>query len=366
MRILIDGGCWTNGRGYGRFTRELLGALALAPRHDYIVLVEQHARPQFSLPFPAVFVETTRPTDHAATSAGRRTLRDLLAFSGAALRISPDAVFFPSVYSYFPLIRPLPAIVGIHDTMADRFPQFAFDSRAQQRFWRWKVRLALWQCRDVLTVSQYSSTTITSYWGIPSQRIHVIPEGPAAIFRSLGMERRNMVLAVGGISPNKNLGTLIRAFAKVRAGAELVIAGDYESDGFKTCYGELAELAKDRPVRFTGRITDQELCSLYNEASVLAFPSIEEGFGLPAVEAMACGLPVVAHHGHALAEVAGDAALLVNATDEQELAGAVNRLLEDPSLAESLSARGRERVANRYSWERSAAALQDIFESIWK
>jgi glycosyltransferase involved in cell wall biosynthesis len=364
MRILIDGGCWTNGRGYGRFTRELLAALARAPSHEYIVLLEEQARRDFALPLQAAFVELSQPVGQGATSSGRRSIRDVLAISRAAARERADAVFFPSVYSYFPLRPRSRGLVGVHDTMADRFPQFAFDSSAQERFWRWKMRLALAQCHDILTVSQYSRRSIESHWSIPSNRIHVIQEGPSPIFRPLDVPKRKVVLTVGGISPNKNLASLIRAFEKVRSGFELVIAGDYESDRFKTCYAELAQLAEGKPVRFTGRVSDEELWHLYNEAMVLAFPSLEEGFGLPAVEAMACGLPVVAHDGHASAEIVDNAGVLVNATDENELAAGLNRVLDNPSLAAELRIKGMQRAA-QYSWDRAAKQLENVFESIW-
>jgi alpha-1,3-rhamnosyl/mannosyltransferase len=163
MRILIDGGCWTNARGYGRFTRELLAALARAPRHDYVVLLEEQAREEFSLPLKPIFVKLVQSVGEAATSSSRRSVRDLLAMSAAVARQRPDAVFFPSVYSFFPLMPPRRALLGVHDTMADRFPAFAFDSRTQQRFWRWKMRLALSQCRDIVTVSQYSKDTIAAH-----------------------------------------------------------------------------------------------------------------------------------------------------------------------------------------------------------
>jgi glycosyltransferase involved in cell wall biosynthesis len=365
MRILIDGGCWTNTRGYGRFTRELLSALARAPRHHYTVLLEEEAREEFRIPMEAVFVKLAQTVNEAATSSGRRSLRDLLAMSWQAARLHPEAVFFPSVYSFFPLLPRRRALLGVHDTMADRFPEFAFDSHAQQRNWRWKMHLALSQCRHVVTVSQYSKGTIASHWKLSPDRIHVIPEGPAAVFQPRDLPKRDIVLCVGGISPNKNIAALIRAFRKVRSGHELVIIGDYESDGFKSCYSELSALAHGMPVRFAGRITDQELCRYYNEARLLAFPSLEEGFGLPAVEAMACGLPVVAHNAHALAEVVGDAGLLVNATAEEELAAGINRVLDGPELAAQLRAKGLER-ASRYSWDRAAVELQNIFDSIWK
>ncbi len=365
MRILIDGGCWTNGRGYGRFTRELLAALAHSPRHDYAVLLEEQARDEYSLPFPAACVKLSRSVGEAATSGGRRSVRDLLAMSAAAWRQRAEAIFFPSVYSYFPIWPGSRALVGVHDTMADRFPEYAFDSGAQQRFWRWKMRLALAQCRDILTVSEYSKRSIIGHWGMAPERIHVIPEAAGAIFQPRETLKQNVILSVGGVSPNKNLAALIRAFRKLPPGFELLIVGDYQSDGFKNCYSELAALATNMPVRFAGRVSDDELCRLYNEAALLAFPSVEEGFGLPAVEAMACGLPVVAHRGHAVAEVLADAGVLVDATDEAELAAALARVLDDPLLRERMRQKGFER-ARQFTWARAAEELQRIFDSIWK
>ena len=364
MRILIDGGCWTNNRGYGRFTRELLKALARKPRHDYTVLIERSAQADFSLPLRAVTVDPSRPIRQAASSSSHRSARDILTMSRAVAAQKPDAVFFPSVYSYFPLIGPARALIGIHDTMADRFPQYAFNSPGQRRFWRWKTRLALWQCRDILTVSNYSRQSIVSYWKVPADRVRVIPEAPAGVFHQLQVERRDIILAVGGISPNKNLDTLIRAFARIGRPCELVIVGDYESDGFKSCYEELQPLAAGLPVRFTGWVSDEALCRLYSEARVLAFPSLEEGFGLPAVEAMACGLPIVAHGAHAVAEVVGDAGLLVDARNAGQLAEALERVLNDADLAAAMSRKGLER-AQGFSWDRAADQLQDIFDSIW-
>src|SRR5215471_13251091 len=103
MRILIDGGCWSNARGYGRFTRELLRALAHAPRHEYTVLLEEQSREDYGLSLPAVFVKPSMPAGEAATSSGRRSIRDLLLMSSAAARARPAGLFFPSVYSYFPI-----------------------------------------------------------------------------------------------------------------------------------------------------------------------------------------------------------------------------------------------------------------------
>lgn len=370
MRVGIDGGCWANRRGYGRFLHDLVGALVEERRHEYTIFLDEpgyRAFPHGSAIRP-VLVRTSKAVGDAAAADGRRSLPDLLRFGLAAAREPIDIFFYPTVYSYFPLPRRVPILLGVHDTMADRFPELAFASKRQQQFWNWKVRLALRQADAVLTVSQYAKRSIQEFHRVPPDRIHTMYEGPSRVFRSMDVPppAAPFVLAVGGLSPNKNLETLLRAFALIlrqRPDCRLIIVGDYESDHFKSSYHSLAALARqidagDR-IQFTGYIADEELVRLYNQASVLAFPSLEEGFGLPAVEAMACGLPVVASNAHALAEIVGDAGLLVDGRDESALAEAILRILGDPVLAADLRERSLARSTD-FSWRTAARQLESI------
>jgi glycosyltransferase involved in cell wall biosynthesis len=375
VHIGIDGGCWSNRRGYGRFLRELLQALAAEDGGNrYSVFLDSGSQGDFDLggPFRAVPVRTAEGVAAGAHASGRRSVTDLLRMSRAVARERLDLFFFPSVYSYFPLLRRVPMLLGVHDTIADRNPRFSFASQRQERFWRWKVRLALAQARAVLTVSNYSRRSIAEHFGFPSSKIRVLYEGASPVFRRMAPppERGRYILYAGGISPNKNLDTLIRAYARMEArgdGLKLVLVGDYKSDGFKSCHAELCRLVRELgltgEVEFTGFVPDEDLCRLYNGASAFAMPSLDEGFGLPALEAMACGAPVVVAGGHALEEIAGGAGLVVGPRDEAGLAGAMDRVVRSPEVARALSDRSLRRAAE-FSWGKAARQLVGIFSEV--
>jgi glycosyltransferase involved in cell wall biosynthesis len=373
MRVGVDGGCWSNRRGYGRFLREILDALARVDRkNEYIVFLDPPSFRTFHLRerFQPVLVELDEPVTQAASAEGRRSVRDLLRMGRAVARQRLDLLFFPSVYSYFPVLRRLPVLVCIHDTIPERDPKLHFQSWRQSLFWRAKVRLALMQATLVLTVSEYSKRCLGEILGVPAGKVRVIYEGTSAklVRIDAGAAEHPYVLYVGGFSPHKNLPTLVRAFSRLRArsrGLRLILAGDYHADSFKGAAGELQTLVSDlglsNEVVFTGFVPDEELCRLYNGASVVALPSLDEGFGLPALEAMTCGIPVVAGSGNALEEVVGDAGVLVQPHDEPALAAAIDRIVEDGAYAQELSRRALARAA-RFSWDGAAAELMRIFQ----
>jgi glycosyltransferase involved in cell wall biosynthesis len=373
MHIGIDGGCWNNRRGYGRFFRELLTALAKNDgRNRYTIFLDRSSYESFpgQEQFRPRLVETSRSVSDAATADSRRSLTDLFRMGWAVSQEDLDLFFFPSVYSYFPLLRPVPAIIGIHDTIADRNPHFAFQSKRQELAWRCKVRLALVQARTVLTVSEYSKRCVQQWLKVPANRIRVVYEAASPRFHRDANSPPGppYILYVGGISPNKNLSTLIRAFAHLEArarGTSLILVGDYESDGFKTCYSELKTLVGDLmledQIRFTGFIPDEELCRLYNGASLFVLPSFDEGFGLPAIEAMACGLATIVSTGNALEEVVGDTGISVDPHDEAALAGEMDRLLRNPQLRQNLGEKAARRAAE-FSWDSTALQLLRVFE----
>ena len=372
MRVGIDGGCWSNQRGYGRFIREVMKALGeVSSSHRYTVYLDSSSYPLFDLkaPFEARRVATSQGVAQSATADSHRSLRDLLRMS-LAVTEPLDLFFFPSVYSFFPLLRRIPVIVGIHDTIADRNPQFSFSSQKQRWLWSAKVRLALAQADTILTVSQYSKRSIAEWFHVPAGRIAVVQEAASPQFHVRHFEPppRPFALYAGGISPNKNLGLLIRAFSRSDArsrGAQLVLAGDYTSDRFKGNYAELkalvAELDVGRQVVFTGFVPDEELCRLYNTCTVFVMPSLDEGFGLPAIEAMSCGRPVIVSYGNSLEELVGDAGLTVNPHNVEELAAAIDRIFSCEDLRRSLAGRAIQR-ASEFSWETAARQLLELFE----
>src|SRR5579863_6709185 len=375
MQIGIDGCCWNHGRGFGRFLREVLPALGRAEAaHSYHVYLDSSSYPSFDLgpPFRAHRVATQKGVIESATETNHRSLRDIAAMS-RSVREPLDLFFFPSVYSYFPLLRRIPMFVGIHDTIADRNPRFAFSSKKQEWLWRLKVRAALAQADAIVTVSEYSRRSIMEWFQVAASKVVVIQEAASSIFRpgSYPPPRRPFALYVGGISPNKNLPALIRSFAQTGArlrGAQLILAGDYDSDQFKGNYAEvrslITELGLESDVILTGLVTDSELCRLYNTCTVFVMPSLDEGFGLPVVEAMSCGRAVIVSRGNSLEEVIADAGILVDPQSIEQIADAIDRVFSDEELRCSLGERALGR-ANEFSWDRSARQLLKVFEEIY-
>ena len=177
LRIGIDGGCWSNWRGYGRYTRNLLSALAARDDgNEYLMFMDRESAAANDLPpgFKAVVVELSEAPGTAASADGRRRIGDLLRMSRAVAQHRLDAFFFPSVYTYFPLIRPVPTIVAIHDVIAERHPGMIFPNPRAQFFWRAKLALARWQARMILTVSDHARAGICEQFKLPARKVRVI------------------------------------------------------------------------------------------------------------------------------------------------------------------------------------------------
>jgi glycosyltransferase involved in cell wall biosynthesis len=231
----------------------------------------------------------------------------------------------------------------------------------------------------VATVSEEVSRTLIQHFQTPREKLTVIPNGVGAHFRRItdpilldatrhkfGL-KHPLVLGVGTLEPRKNHIGLIKAFYqahKKKSGpAMLAIAG-----GQGWLYEEtqqlVEELKLERHVRFLGRVTDLELVTLYSMADVFAFPSFFEGFGIPPLEAMACGAPVITSNTSALPEVVDDAAIQVDPRDISALAEAITRLLEDEHLREELGQKGYQRV-QQYTWATSARKMLAVYKGLY-
>jgi glycosyltransferase involved in cell wall biosynthesis len=233
-----------------------------------------------------------------------------------------------------------------------------------------------------MTVSAASKRDLESIFRIPEERIDVVSEAASQPFSRLSAPSRAqsarachgisegvpLFLTVGGLSPHKNVLALLRSF-EVLLGehpeVELAIVGDTSGEGFYDNVAELRSFVGERPrlrrqVRFTGYLPDDDLVALYNDATALVFPSLWEGFGLPAIEAMACGLPVLASDRGSLPEVIGTAGLFFDPNSREEMTAAMNRLLCDGSLHSDLSRRALERTAE-FTWDRGAQLVEESF-----
>lgn len=268
-------------------------------------------------------------------------------------------------------------VVTIHDLWLDRHPEYSTKPFGQRASF-YRTKRTAWRARKVITVSEYSARDIELLYGLPRDRIVVIPNGvaddfrPAADASSLSDFRSRFafptdrfILFVGGADPRKNHRTFLRAYAQHSnrlAEYSLVLVGDPVHR-----FGDMAQTARacglERRVVCTGRLSVSDLRLLYSHADVFVFPSIYEGFGIPVLEAMACGAPVITSNTTALPEVAGDAAVLVNPENTEELADAIIRVLEDSDLRATLRAMGFER-ARRFTWERAAQRTLAVYREI--
>jgi glycosyltransferase involved in cell wall biosynthesis len=276
-----------------------------------------------------------------------------------ALRVRAAAIYNPA--NLAPLASPR-NVVQIHDAVALRHPEWY--SRPYVTWQRRVLPQIARRAALVITVSEFSRAELSEFLGVPVQRVRVVPGGvderfhpavdPEPLKRALGLERP-YVLAVGDRGPRKNLTALGPLIAPLRAeGIELVVAGG----------GRGHQLGAPLPgARDVGYVADEQLPALYAGALAFVLPSLHEGFGLPALEAMASGVPVVASTRGALPEVIGNAGLLVDPSDAEALTAAVMTAAADETERERLRGEGRV-LASRYTWERAARGVHGCISGL--
>lgn len=331
--------------------------------------------------------KTSQAATEAASASGRRSIADMMAMRRAVAGEALDVMFFPAVYSYFPVARPVPCVVAFHDVIAETLPRLIFETRRSRLFWNIKCRLAARRSARVITVSKASKEGLMRLYGFPTEKVCAISEAAAELFASQAGEPRidqgvlrrygvhdgkRYLLYVGGISPHKNLDSLISAFARVvrepgHSDVRLLLVGDDAGDAFRTCHeelsGQIERLSLGESVEFLGYVPDDDLVHLYGAAQAFVLPSFLEGFGLPVVEAMSCGAAVLASDRGSLPEVLDGAGHLFDPSDVESIADALRRVLSDDSYRGELRARSVRR-AGAFSWERSARQLIDLFHEI--
>jgi len=379
MRIGIDASCWWSRRGFGRFTRELLKAMfAASSGHEFYLFVDREPEPDMLVPgVHIVPVKISRPVTEAAVALGSRSVSDVLSFSRAASTASLDIMFFPAVYSWFPLRPGMTSVVTLHDAIAEHFPDMIFPDKKGRLFWTLKMRLARWQATRIMTVSNAAKLEIEEYLGIKASKIDVVSEAADPRFVRVTDKARlaeararaglpaeaRMIVYVGGLAPHKNIPGLLQGLVgAIKKGGlddvHLALVGDIEGDGFHSHFEELSALVEREPhlqgrVHFTGYVSDDDLVALYSDALALTLPSFSEGFGLPAIEAMACGVPVLASSAGSVPEVVGDAGLYFDPNDVSQITDAIYRLASDTGTVSALKTKALDR-SRQFTWERAA------------
>jgi len=368
MRIAIDAKALGSKTGGDEtYMRNLSRTLAaIDPGNDYILFLNQ--------PLPDSYV-----ADAGIERMRRIVLREKL------FRRIPISMPLAVVREHINVLHaqyagppfcPAPVVVTIHDLSFEHYPQF-FDRGALLQL-RASVPLSIRRAAAVLTVSEFSKRDIVRRYCVPSERVFVAPNAPEPTFQQMHdiarleevRERydtgKHYILCVGNLQPRKNLRTLIDAYVRLRQADairhKLVLVG---RKGW--LYDDIFATARasgfSNELVFTDYVPQKDLVAMYNAADLFVYPSIFEGFGIPPLEAMACGTPVVTSNTSSLPEVVGDAALTVDPLDVEALAGAITRVLNDMDLQSNLTVLGLRRAA-LFSWDATARTILDVYRGV--
>jgi len=367
LRIAIDAHSVGTGLGGNEsYATNLIEALAAIDQENrYTLYVTKRAAVErFSNRWPNFSVRSTLP--HTPFIRIPLTL-------SAELRRNPVDVLH--VQFTAPPFSPCPVVVSIHDLSFEHLPQtFTWRSRKQLRI---TVRRSAREAAQVIALSEYARKDIIDTYQVNPAKISAIPLAAAAHFRPIKDDRElqrvrqtygidgDYILAVGAIQPRKNLGRLVAAYARLRGAKpevklpKLVLAGKCAWLYDETLRA-IKELELSASVIVTGYVTESDLPALYSGALCFVYPSYFEGFGLPPLEAMQCGVPVIVGDKTSLPEVVGNAGMLVDPFDVDALAAAIEKVLSDSDLRAQLSVQGLAR-AKLFNWQETARQTLAVY-----
>jgi glycosyltransferase involved in cell wall biosynthesis len=354
--------------GIGTYIRNLLRQLARLDRQsEYVLLCRPEDREAL-----ASLGENFRAVSE---TAGNYSIAEQLKVP-LALRREGVTLFHAPHYVLPPLVR-CQSVVTIHDCIHLMFPQY-LPNRAALAYARTSIAMAARRASRVITVSESSKRDILRFVDAPPEKIDVIynayderfavepREEDVVRVRERFQLTDEFVLYAGNVKPHKNLERLIQAFDLVRRRGldhlKLVVIGD-EVSKYAALRRAVHRHQLHKYVRFLGYLPEETLAVMYRLAAVFVFPSLYEGFGLPPLEAMASGTPVVTSNVSSLPEVAGDAARLVDPYDPEAIADGIHTVLTDEAARRSLRLKGLER-ARQFSWETSVRRVRDIYAEV--
>lgn len=380
MRIAVDAHAASHPQpgGFKTYTDRIINHVPpLDPENNYLIYLDRSAYKVPSCAYKNVMVRVIEPRIPGIGAALREQFL-------VPRRLKADGVSLAHfTTNTSPFLMHCPAVLTVHDTISwiEPPPQFRPDLRESTKRWgmyvynRYASMAAARRAIRVITVSEYSRKEIIDRFGFSPRRVTVTYEAPSEIFHPIpGSSARDSVqarfgldqpflLALSSASPRKNIQGLLAAYAslqpEMREAFQLVIVWTH---------GLWKTHIKDQSIRlgiqgrvvFLDSVQDEDLVQLYNATSLFVFPSLSEGFGLPPLEAMACGTPVVASNLTCLPETLGDAALMVDPRSAEQLAKAMATALSTPALLLELRARGMAWV-KRYSWDRCARETIQVY-----
>ena len=370
MRIAIDAtSVPPKPAGAGVYAIELVRAMAEGDRHDGYALFVRGGW----LDDDVAGKRNWRVEHVGASSRPARLAWEQMRLPRALAALGIDVLH--STHHTLPLVGvPCRRVVTIHDVTFFRIPERY--PPARRLYMQTLTRLSARVANAIIAPSNAARDDIVRTLGVPATKVVTVYEAAADRFVPVPSETANavarahgiegpFVLSVGSLEPGKNRARLIRAVAMLRdAGSkhQLVIVGQ-KAWKFDEELALVEELGMGDRVRYLGYVTDADLPALYSAADAFAFPSLHEGFGLPVIEAMACGVPVLTSNISATAEVAGDAAVLVDPLSVDAIRDGLRRLIEDADLRGDLSTRGCARAAE-FSWRRAADETHSVYTRV--
>jgi glycosyltransferase involved in cell wall biosynthesis len=374
------------GKGLGRYVQEIVdNIIKIDKENEFVIFLSPQNYDEFLPVEPRI--------RKVLVSARWYSWAEQLVLPWQIWREHLDLMHFP--HFNVPILVPVKFVVTIHDLILTKFPTIRASTlspwlyKIKNLLYRIVISLAVYRSQKIIAVSEFTKKDIIDKFRIDPDKVTVTYEGVASLAYgndSLFVKKlddsetllrynilENYILYVGNVYPHKNLESLLEVFAELHKkypALRLVLVGkeDYFYQRLKELAGRLNLWHDDvaaSPVIFTGYVLDAELDVLYRKALFYVFPSLYEGFGLPALEAMAKGCPVASSNQASLPEVLGEAALFFNPNDKADIFLKIDRLYRDQELRQTLVKKGKEQV-KRYNWWECARQTLEIYQNIFK